>query len=579
MTTGRAAAAAVACVLVLGGVPAARAEEPAAPPGRLALVTERVVVFKDGYALVVKGATGTADAEGRVHTEKVPDGAVLGCVWAATGKDHARVLGMRSEWVETREETSTETPTLDVRELLRANVGKAVVLGLVGEKDATVSGTVVEVLERAPDPAPARDPADAARSAWSGPPPPAVLGGTHVVIATSTGRLALPIAEVRTVRSDDLVTRTTRRDVRTGREKRLSFDFGRDSAGKPVGMRLLYFTEGFRWIPTYRLSGALVEDGDLALQGEVLNEAEDVADAEWSLVVGVPNFRFRDVPSPLTLETTLRRTLERADAGLNAQVVLAQNFLANDRMRGGRRGEAGGEPSALDAAPGLAATGEHDLFVYGVGKLSLRKGARAALPLWTARVPVRHLYTWDGTGGLGWRRDATGAPGRGADAASPLRISTNRTWHQLELENAGRVPWTTGPALLLRDDLPLGQDLLTYTPVGGRALLPVTVAVDVRTTYDEAETARTPNAYSWGGHSWSHIEKRGTLTITNYRKEPARLRATLDVVGSAEGASDGGEVAGDSADDVNARSRVVWEATLAPGATVTRTVSLAYYVR
>ena len=92
-------------------------------------------------------------------------------------------------------------------------------------------------------------------------------------------------------------------------------------------------------------------------------------------------------------------------------------------------------------------------------------------------------------------------------------------------------------------------------------------------------TAVAEAASNWGSYSWSRLEKRGTLTVTNYRKEPARLRAVLDVVGKAEGASDGGEVRGDSADDVNARTRVVWDAVVAPGETLTRTVAISYYVR
>jgi hypothetical protein len=406
---------------------------------------------------------------------------------------------------------------------------------------------------------------------------PHLVGGSHVLLETAEGRLVQPIGEVRAVRAASLVTKLPRKQTTTLREKRLSFEFGRDAAGKRVGLRILYFTEGFRWIPTYRLSGALVTDGELALQGEVLNGAEDVTDAEWSLVVGVPNFRFKDVPSPLALETTLRRTVEQTSAGFNRQFQLTQNMLANDQTRGGAREDV---PAAgLDLAPGLAATGEQDLFVYGVGKMSLAKGARAALPLWNARVPVQHVYTWDGAGGLGWKRDGAAAPGAGTDGPSPLRISTNRTWHQLEIPNGGRVPWTTGPVLLLRDDLPLGQDLLTYTPAGGRALVPVTVAVDVRTTYDEAELERTPNALSWNHHMWSRIRKRGTLTVTNFRKEPARMRATLDVVGKVEGATEGGVVTADSADDVNARTRAGWEFTVGPGETVTRTVAVSFYVR
>src|SRR5690242_2792117 len=69
----------------------------AAPPGPLTLKTERVVAFKDGYALIVKSATGTADGRGLVYTDDVPD-AVLGCFWATS--DQGGAVPMRAQWVE-----------------------------------------------------------------------------------------------------------------------------------------------------------------------------------------------------------------------------------------------------------------------------------------------------------------------------------------------------------------------------------------------------------------------------------------------------------------------------------------------
>src|SRR5687768_15851780 len=65
------------------------------------LKAERVVVFKDGYALVAKSASGTADGEGRVFTRQVPEAAILGSFWAVG--EGQRVLGMRAEWDEKRE--------------------------------------------------------------------------------------------------------------------------------------------------------------------------------------------------------------------------------------------------------------------------------------------------------------------------------------------------------------------------------------------------------------------------------------------------------------------------------------------
>lgn len=590
---GWGAALALASVLGVGGARPVRAEEPPGAPaadgaGRLTLVTERVVVFKDGYALFVKGAQGQADAEGRVFTGAVPDAAVLGCVWAVTGKDDERILSMRSQWHVTTTLRTREAAATTPLELLRANVGRRVTLGLTREKAADVAGTLVELLELPPEP----DPADAAPPAGpAGETVTEVLprGGQLVVVQTESGRLVLPVAEVRTVGGPDLLTRTQRTERVVKREKRLSFDLGKESSGKPVGLRLLYFAEGVRWIPTYRVGGGLETDARLALQGEIVNEAEDVKGAAVDLVVGVPSFRFRDVASPLTLERTLRGALQQAAPQLAQQMMSNSNrFLGNDEARIEVTPGAGAAPTP----PELEGRGEQDLFVYPLGALDLAKGARATVPLWQATAPLRHLYTMDvevvRNQRSGEHTYQSAKSGLRAPARAPAREPASLVWHELELSNTGAQPWTTGAALLLKGSLPLGQDTLLYTSPGAKTLLPMTVAVDLRGRYEERELERRSNALNWSSDTYSLVKKQGSVTITSYRREASLVRVTVSVGGRVEEASDQGKVLVNDlrAEDwaggayaVNNHSDVAWEFTLEPGQTRTLTTTFSFYVR
>jgi len=56
-------------------------------PSQLTWKTDRVVIFKDGYGLLAKSGSGTADAQGDAFTDDVPDAAVLGCFWAIAEVD------------------------------------------------------------------------------------------------------------------------------------------------------------------------------------------------------------------------------------------------------------------------------------------------------------------------------------------------------------------------------------------------------------------------------------------------------------------------------------------------------------
>jgi hypothetical protein len=426
-------------------------------------------------------------------------------------------------------------------------------------------------------------------------------GGDFVVIdETETGRLVLPVSQVQTVSGKEVVTRMVREEEVFTRTKRLGFDFGKEAAGKAVSLKVFYFTAGVRWIPTYRVTGDLKESAAIALQGEVINEIEDFSNVALDLVVGVPNFRFKETVSPLTLERQLRTALRTADATMARNNEQLLNAQYSNAMHQAVRAEEGAGDGAMSLASELAgAQGEQDLFLYSIKEFSLKRGARATTPLWQSTVPLRHIYTMDikaartrgGETVLGYRggnpNDRSAEPALAV--ASPLRARINQVWHQLELTNNGKIPWTTGAALTMRDTLPIGQDLLTYTPSGGCALLPLTVAVDLLGSFDEEETSRTPNALRVEGYDYTLIRKKGTLTVSSFRKEKSVMRLSVSVGGKVEQASDNGKAKLNDfrADDwvdaghlyVNNHSDVTWDLELEPGQTKTVTYSVGFYVR
>lgn len=584
-----------------------------APRGLLTLKTERVVVFKDGYALIVKTATGTADGHGNVYTNSVPDGAVLGTYWAFSTQNPN--LSIRAEWVESKALHSRTTTCITMHDLLRANEGHRITLDLVTQNEPSIEGTLIKVLDmpvKASDdpgedvggtertgPALGRIVTSYPVAAQSVRPRSSVRdlspsGGKFAVMRTGDGRtIVLPIAHIRRISGSDLETQLERRTEITSLKKRLTFDLGPAAADQDIELQLLYFTEGIRWIPTYRLDGSLVTEANLALQGEIMNEAEDVTNAAFDLVVGVPHFRFRSLTSPLTLERTLRSALAAAAPDLMGR---AGNRNLSNALFSQRAGEWRGRnaapttPSAeaIASASDLADAGEHDLFVYHVGQVSLAKGARMTIPLWQGEVGLRHLYTFDiavvRDARTGYRTDRPQTPD-----SSPLRLMENAVWHQLELQNTTANPWTTGAVLILRGFLPLGQELLTYTSVGGSTLLPVTVAVDIRGTHTEEELAREPNALSWDGHSYAAVRKKAAIVLTNHKKESATIRVSVGVGGRVVKASDDGVIRINdyrSADWStgayalpNNHSDVTWEFLLDAGESKTLAYEFMFYIR
>lgn len=544
--------------LAVGGLPQPTspatliaATPPATDAGKLTLATERVIIFKDGYGLFVKTAAGVADAEGKVHTQHVPGAAVLGTFWAIP--EGRPLRSTIAEWFETVRARTDEGPCLSTLELLRANEGRQVTLGL-GDKE--LSGKLVDVLEA---PAVRTKLEPSAEGTYETELAP--RGGALVAIdVPERGRQVIPVSGVTTLLGKDLSTHCLRPGEVATRSKRLTFDFGRETAGKSVTLKVFYFTPGVRWIPTYRVTTSTSSKADLELQGEILNEEEDFENAAVDLVVGVPSFKFKGTVSPMSLEQTLRSALAQAMPGLMNSNLLMSNAGFNGRA--GERFDSGEAPSqgtsVMALAADLGAETRQDMFVYPVKSLGLKKGARAMVPLWRSRVPQRHLYTVD-----------LGTYARTASDGAPLRLSENKVWHQLELTDDTDVPFTTGAAMVMAGGVPLGQDLLGYTPPGGKTMIPITTALNMRAVQSEREVARTPEARTVDGSHYSLVQKKGTIAVTSQHRERSTVRVSFATAGKVERVSHGGTVLVDELDRVNNQSRVSWELPLDAGETIT----------
>ncbi len=535
------------------------AEEGGGAPNELRLETKRVVVFKDGYALVVKEGTAVSDDAGVVFTREVPDAAVLGTFWAIPAEGRLMVMDAGISTTKQRVERREKAPATGYADLLGMNLGKQA--RLVLDDGALVAGPVR-----------------------------AVLGGALVVLKTEAGDLTIPVARIRSLAMDDLAieTEVSKTEEKDEVAKTLTFRF--EGGAAPRRLTLLYFRPGIRWIPTYRIEVPGEDEvGDararIGLQAEILNEAEDIENAAVDLVVGVPNFRFREVVSPFVLEKVLRDALAEA-----APQLMGQSGMSNAQFatRGGERRTARDGRAPAELPPELAAGGAQDLFLYSVPRLTLAKGHRAALPIFDTRVPLRHVYTWEVAVG---RADILLAPA-GKGAVSPLAITPEEIWHHVELSNASGFPLTTGAAFLFSGGRPVAQDLVTYTPVGGTVRIPLTVAVDVRGEYEAREISRKMDALEFDGRKYAEVEEEGLLTVRSYKAVPIVLEAHLRIAGRAAlpEAGDGGEVRvglfrpedwrdyrGSPA--VNNSSEVRLTIPLGLGESATRRLRTTYYLR
>jgi hypothetical protein len=564
---------------------------------RLKLKADRVVVFKDGYSLIIKRGVATTDAKGNVFTDEVPDSAVLGSFWVVP--DQGTIKQTVAGWVDTEKTSVREVNCTSLLEIVQSNLGKECRF-IVGEQP--IEGTLLKVLLNGN--LPSEHSHDAVLSTLSS-------TTTSTTAFTTAGSVATPLFVVRTQTGDKVVNANSVIDLTIAnmdssidqtlttqsRHKRLTMKFAEPNAN--IQLNLMYFRPDVRWIPTYRLNltGKPVETkkgeaksdrkmAELILQGELLNEAEDLIDVPFHVVVGVPNFRFRALPSPMVLEATMRNVLTQAAPDIMGMGNNAfSNGMYSQRASEFRSNQAVGDPTRteVDLPDDLVGKGGNDLFVYELPAMTLKRGERAMVPILRTEAQYRDIYTWDIELVHSESYAATSA-----DAPSPLILSETKVWRQVELINNTNIPWTTGAAMVLDGTQPLAQELLTYTSPGGICRVPVTVSVDLRGKAEDTEVNRVLNAVQWRGSHYARVEGKIEAELANNKNLTVPVEVRLRFGGKATEASDDAKIKLESfrATDwinnqgypINNSSEVRWTTTIEAGECFKPTVKYEFFL-
>ena len=144
------------------------------------------------------------------------------------------------------------------------------------------------------------------------------------------------------------------------------------------------------------------------------------------------------------------------------------------------------------------------------------------------------------------------------------------------------MPWTTAPALTFREWKPIGQDMLTFTPIGGENILKVTPATEVIGDHNLKETGRERVQLKYGGSTYNFdlITVEATIKIRNIKKETVELVLTRSLTGEILTATANGKISrqGLNLQAVNPNSTVKWNLKLPNGETEI-TYTYKVYVR
>lgn len=539
-----------------------QAPDAGSQPGGLPVLRTKprvVAAFKNGLAFFVREGEVSPE-NGWAMTEQVPD-AALGSFWIGTLSKESEV----EEAVGLKQKVLKETEALSLDEILRANKGKDVILFL-GEK--SIEGRIKALpdeREAAGDEIPGRNYDPYSQRSYLQTTAPSL-----VVLETKNGDVALSRSLITRI---DL-PRNSRTTFTSGVLAR-NLKFKVRSPEKKVKMTLSYLQKGLSWVPSYLVNIQDPKKARITMKAVIVNDIEDLNDADVYFIVGFPNFLHADILSPLAMRESIQQFIQTLTSGRryeaydrNANIMVQQRAVPYSEEERDT-----GLDYSYEAMKGLPGSTEEDLFLYNKKGVNLKKGERGYYPIFSDLVEYRHIYEWDVP-------NTTDVDLRGYSVSQDsARKEREPVWHSIRLVNSTPYPWTTASALTISDWKPLAQDMITYTPRGSKANLKLTVANDIKTDREEEEASRQRDIRMYQ-YSYDLVTVKGELVVRNLKDREVTMLIKKTLTGEVTEASHKGRIEknAEGLKGVNYNSVISWETQVPAGKEEKLTYKYRVYV-
>jgi hypothetical protein len=445
------------------------------------LKTASVAAFKNGLAFVVKQGEVHLEA-GVGNLEPVPN-ATLGSLWIAPNDAGASL----DEVVARRNLFSAQQSLTVLADVLLANPGKVVTIIDNSQKEYTgeiVGFRQAEKGEKSVDGSPSLpNPSEGSFDANGLPSVGQPRVAPEFLLLKSEGKLlALYFHNVaRVILPADSILQQAHE------VERKALQFKIKGVSGHANLTMGYLEHGLGWTPSYLISLQDDKKAQITMQAVLVNDAEDLKDTDLFFVVGVPNFAYSNLPSPMALEQSLLEFMQAASRRDDTSARYSNALTGQMTVGGVVASDAVAVPGLATTTEELQGEQEEDLFLYSRKDVTLARGARATYNVFSETVNYEHIYEWSLEDQP--RVDGFGNPQSNSNSGSDRSTSDN-IWHALRLKNTTKFPWTSAPTMVISGTRPLSQDTVPYTPKGATSSLKLTVATDIRASHEENEVER-----------------------------------------------------------------------------------------
>lgn len=480
------------------------------------LKTTELNVFKNGTYFIVK--EGNLLIDNYVTKLELPPNPLLGTFWLTSSREISinKLVFITDTLKKTR-------PARTITDLLKSNKGKkARLIYRLDEKNISdISGTIQEVF----------------------------TSSGLVKIKTADGKTAyLPSTDIKQLFVDENPSENITGDS-TAYMARI--EFNRNT--KDTRIKLVYMQAGIQWFPSYNIKILNDKELQLELRALVENFAEIVKDAQLTLTVGDPNYKYG-------------RTIEQFASPYLTSI--GGNIGFNPYSTYQWQNTLGAAPATYTVTDNNAdasyvdyqtysTTGEKsgDLYMYDLGKVTIPRNSKASFQIFSQKIPYKDVYkvSLSDVTSFYTTRTINNDPERKFDV-----------YHSLKLTNTTKDPFTTAPVFVMDEELrPLAQDEIKYAPLGSNVSVNLAKSPDLIVKNNEVEKTREERAKTIDKRSYTKVTITGTIDIQNTLDKKITLNADKSIMGNIIEVSDNGKIiTAPNNSGLNQLTRAEWEINL-----------------
>ena len=528
----------------------------------------KVSLFKNGLGFFNATANLPAGASTvRLGQLPVP---VFGTFWV----EYPQAVKLRA-LITAMEDVQETVPVQNMADFLKANIGRTVTLRLSSNENDFLRGTLLPPAEPLDKPAAPSTyimgprPTGDSRNMYMGP----AATNDLVLLKTDTGTVALsPHAVARVEIDGEGIQNAT---SRTQKSPSIRVELELPADGEALS--LSYLARGIMWAPGYKIDLSDASLARLTARAVIINEVADLEDVKVELITGFPNIAFSNVQSPEAMSQSLAEFVMALTSGYTTSNQGRHGVMTQQAMVLSNEAFSAPWDPALGPAYSTAAEGARaeDLFLYPLEHVTLKKGETAWLPLFSADLPYKHIYTWS----IGDTIDHDERSGPNQQGQNPRQAE--EVWHCCRLVNKLAMPLTTAPAEFTTGGAFTGQDTCYYTAPGAETTIRMNRAMNIVAEQAEVETSRKVNEASFNNYPHDLVQVRGELKLQNRQDKAATVEVTKalsgEVLDATPEAKDVKTATG--LKQINPKHILTWTLEVQPGEELTISYNYEVYVR